>query len=137
MAWDSDLAEAFLAAYEGRGGGSDAELCAQVAGEEPREIDSRFGPCVPFSDPADKLVSPLDWLWIMCPLEVLTGDTSGGVGRCGVADLGYGATTVMEMERDFGVTPPFTSRIFGVGDRNDAGDNPRGPRGAEGGALEG
>ena len=64
---------------------------------------------MPFSDPSNKLVSPLDRLRIMCPLEELAGDTGDGVGRGSVADMGDRATTVVEVRGDFGVTPTFAS----------------------------
>ena len=75
------------------------------ASEEPREIGYQFGLCLPFLDPSNELVGPLDQARIVGLLDKLTGDAGDGISGGGVTDLSDGATTVMEVRRNFGETP--------------------------------
>ena len=78
---------------------------------------------MPFLDPSNELLGPLDRLRIVCPLDELTSDAGDGVSGGGVTDLSDGATTIVEVRGNFGETLTFASRIFGVGGGDDVGDN--------------
>ena len=90
---------------------------------------------LPFLDPSNEFVGPLDWLRIVGPLDELTSDAGDGVSGGGVPDLSDGATTIVEVRGNFGETPTFASRIFGVGNGDDGGDDAGGLCGAERSAI--
>ena len=72
----------------------------------------------------------------MGPLDELTNDAGDGVSGGDVTDLSDGATTIVEMRGNFGETPTFASRIFGVGSEDDVGDDAGGLCGAERSAIQ-
>ena len=94
-----------MAAYVRGGERADIELCAQVKREEPREIGYQFWLCLPFLDPSNELMGPLDQLRIVCPLDELTVDAGDEVSGGGVTDLSDDATMVVEVRGNFGETP--------------------------------
>ena len=104
-----------MVADERGGWRANIELCTQVAREEPREIGYQFGSCLPFLDPSNEFVGPLDQVRIVSPLDELTGDARDGVSGGGVTDLSDGATTVVEVRGNFRETSTFSSRILDVG----------------------
>ena len=129
------LVASFLVAYVRGGWRANIELCIQIASEEPHEIGYKFGSCLPFLDPSNKLVGPLDRARVVGPIDVLVGYAGDGVSGGDVTDLSDGATMVVEVRGNFGETPTFWSKILGVGCVYDIGDDAEGLCCSKGGVV--